>query len=202
MPVDAAAELRSVGERVLEDHARGDVQSRVEEAAERARDEPADPRLLAVTPERPHPGVEQHEPGDVLRALHRIGEPDRAAEVVDHQRDVAQLQPLDQRGEVRGVIARAIGPVGGLVGEPEAQVVGRDAAIARRQRADQVAVEERPSRDAVDHDQRRPFPLVHVVEPPGRQLQEPRDEGILARIQPRRPAHGAAGGNTERNSRS
>ena len=69
-------------------------------------------------------------PGD------RRSHADRPAPIVRHQRDLLQVQPLDQLHQVRHSLGQAIGirPRGRLVRQSAADVVGHDEAISPPQR--------------------------------------------------------------------
>lgn len=78
----------------------------------------------------------------------------------------------------------AVGPVARLVGEPEADVIGDDAASVRGEAADQVPEEERPGGRSVYEDEGRAAPLVQVVHPAHGQPEIAAPERVLIAIQP------------------
>src|SRR6185312_11121399 len=78
---------------------------------------------------------------------------------------------------------------GGRRGQPEARVVGRDAAVAVAQPLDDVPVEERPGGIAVQEQERRPAPLVHVVDAGSADLGEMALEWIELVRYPAGPGH-------------
>jgi hypothetical protein len=94
----------------------------------------------------------------------RDGEADRAAPVLDHHRQVAEVQPQDELLEDIGVLGRREAVARCRRGEAEAGVVDGDAAVAIAKPLDDLAIEERPGRVAVQKQQRRSAALVDVVE--------------------------------------
>src|SRR3546814_921724 len=107
-----------------------DVCSSDLEAAERTSDDPAEPLRAGDAPQRPAAGVEDDQPLHILRVRQRIGKADGPAPVVDHKGDVRQFQLLDQPAEILGMELRQIGWTLRLVGQAEAQMIRRNAAIA------------------------------------------------------------------------
>ena len=77
-----------------------------------------------------------------------------------------EVEAPEQRGRVFDVAVVAVpAAVGGLVGAPEAGVVGADHPVPRRdQRRQHLAVEVGPGRLAVEADDRAPLALVDVVQ--------------------------------------
>ena len=122
--------------------------------------------LLRRSPARPNSGIEDHEPGDAIRALDREPQSDRPAPVLDDDGGIAQVElvgeALDRRKvEVVGVV---LDP-GRLVRAPEPEVVGRDGASGTRDGRDHLAIQERPGRLAVQEQHRIARALVDVVHP-------------------------------------
>ena len=102
------------------------------------------------------PGVHDHEPGDAIRLLDGDPQADRPAPVLDDDRQVAEVELLDEppdrvRMPVEGVVLHAER----LVGAAEAEVVGRDRAGGRRQLRDELAIQVRPRGLAVEEKHRR-----------------------------------------------
>ena len=104
-------------------------------------------------------GVHDHEPADPVGALDREPEPDRPAPVLDDDGGVAQVELV---GEPRD---RADVAVVGVVLEPErlvraaeAEVVGSDRPRRRGQLRDDLPVEVRPGRLAVQEEDGGPSP--------------------------------------------
>ena len=106
------------------------------------------------------PGVQDHEPRDAIRPLDGEPEPDRPAPVLDDDGRLAQVELVGE------ALDRCVVEVVGVVLDPrrlvraaEAEVVGRDDAGGVGDRRDQLAVEERPRRLAVEQEHRdRPRP--------------------------------------------
>ena len=132
------------------------------------RDPVADRRrvLVAVVVK---PGVHDHEPREPLGHADDLRETGRSAPVLREQRDVAEVERLDQ--SLRFAVWRAMSYQAGsrdLVASPEPDVIGRDAAEPGvSHRRDDVPVEVAPRRHPVDHerDGRIPGSLVDVVHP-------------------------------------
>ena len=101
--------------------------------------------------------------------LQRRAETDRAAPVVHHQRDLAQVERVDQRDRVGHVVGEHVAArLGRLVGAAEAHVVEGHAAMpASAQQLDRTAVHVAPGWIAVEHQKWGSVarPLVHVVKP-------------------------------------
>src|SRR5690606_24093429 len=110
-------------------------------------------------------GVEQHEPAHAVEVAQRPGEADHPAPIVGHERDVAQIQVLDQSLDVVHA-ARERGGVGlvtRLVGEAAAHVVGRHHAMLGGEALDEAAEAEGPGGISVEHEEGLAAPLVQVV---------------------------------------
>jgi hypothetical protein len=58
---------------------------------------------------------------------------------VDHEGEAIELQSINELTDRRRMCLGRIGKCRGTVGEAEAEVVGCNAAVARRQRGNQVA---------------------------------------------------------------
>ena len=122
--------------------------------------------LLRRRPAAADPGVHDHEARDPVGLLDREAEPDRAAPVLDDDGGVAQVELLDEPRDRPGVeVVGVVVEPERLVGAAEAEVVGRDRAGGRRQLRDDLAVEVRPGRLAVQQQHRRARALVEVVQP-------------------------------------
>ena len=120
--------------------------------------------LLGRRPAAADTGVHDHEPRNAVRVLDGEAEPDRPAPVLDDDGEVAQVELLDEPDdradlEVVGVVLEPER----LVGAAEAEVVGRDRACGRAELGDDLAVEVRPGRLAVQEEDRRARAFVEVV---------------------------------------
>ena len=94
----------------------------------------------------------------------RESQADRAAPVLNDDCRVAEIELVDEpldRGVVK-VVGVVLDP-GRLVRATEAEVVGRDDACDSGERRDQLPVEERPRRLAVEEEDRFARALVDVV---------------------------------------
>ena len=122
--------------------------------------------LVRGRPPRVEAGVRDHEPGHALGPLGCEAEADRPAPVVDDDRQVSQVELVDEALD-RCVMAVVRVPVAldRLVRAAEAEVVGREHAGDRGDRRDRLAVEERPGRLAVQEQDRVARALVQVVHP-------------------------------------
>src|SRR3954469_6665274 len=108
--------------------------------------------------------VHDHETRDAVGILDREAEADRAAPVLDDERDVLQIElPREARDRLDMAIVGVPLAFGRLVGAAEAEVVRRDAARDARERRDHLAVEKRPRRLAVQQQDRVTFTLVEVM---------------------------------------
>jgi hypothetical protein len=105
---------------------------------------------------------------------------------VGDEGDVPQVEGSDDVADDTGVLAQRVAVAGCRGGEPEAGIVDRDAAEVVAQRADDVAVEERPRGVAVQHQQHRPAALVDVVDVGGAGAQPPVGEGVRRVVDPAR----------------
>lgn len=91
------------------------------------------------------------------------GKADRSAPVVDHHRYVLDTEVVEQSLKYARVLGRRVAVTGRRPGQPEPGVVDGDAAVTVAQPLDQVAVQKRPRRVTVQHQQRSPASLVHVM---------------------------------------
>ena len=91
-----------------------------------------------------------------------------------------------------GVLDDRVAVFLGPVGEPEAEVVGSDAAEAPAQFGDDVPVEEAPRRVPVTEEQRGARSLVDVVHPARRGLEPTRLERVERRVGRELDPHGPA----------
>src|SRR5262249_56363726 len=89
---------------------------------------------------------------------------DRAAPVLEHHYNVLQVKPADELAEHAGLGDRQEIVILRRARQPEPGKVRRDAAKLRRQLADDVPVEKRPGRVAVQQQERSALPLVDVVD--------------------------------------
>ena len=90
---------------------------------------PAERDVVGIPVHRPGPGVQNDEAGDIVRVGRGIGQSDGAAPVLHHQGDLLQTQPLNQPGQVGGMVFRQIGPGQGFVGQAEPQVIHGDTPV-------------------------------------------------------------------------
>ena len=120
--------------------------------------------LLRRRPAAADAGVHDHEPRDPVGVLDGEAQADRPAPVLDDDGEVAQVELLDEprdRADVE-VVGVVLEPER-LVGAAEAEVVGRDRAGDGVELGDDLAVEVRPRRLAVEEQHRRAGALVEVV---------------------------------------
>ena len=112
------------------------------------------------------------------------GPPQSWTTTVASRRSSSSSEPLD-----RPVVAVVgVASIGRLVRAAEAEVVGRDRARRPGERRDQLAVEERPGRLAVQQQHRVARALVEVVHPQAVLLDVVRLEGVA-----RKPAKRSSG---------
>jgi hypothetical protein len=111
--------------------------------------------------------VEQDQPADPARMARGVGHADHAAPVVHQQRDRSlDAGLLDECVEVVDAPAQRVVVLvfAGLVREAAADVVRRDHPVRIAQAEHEVAVEERPGRIAVQHEDRVAAAFVEQVE--------------------------------------
>ncbi len=125
-------------------------------------------------------GVQHYEAGDAIGVPSGPGHPDHAAPIVHHERDVADVELLDQPGHVRhsGGQRVVVGTVAGLVGEAAADVIRCHGPVIAPQLSNQVTVQEGPARIAVQHENHLALTLVNVVHPVAADVQVVRGERI------------------------
>ena len=121
--------------------------------------------LVGRRPAAADAGVHDHEPRDAVGMLDGEAEADRPAPVLDDDREVSQVELLDEPRDRAGVeVVGVVLPAERLVRAAEAEVVGRDRARRRASElGDDRAVEVRPGRLAVQQEDGRPGALVEVV---------------------------------------
>ena len=119
----------------------------------------------------------------------RDAQADRSAPVVEDERQVPEVERLDQRGDVGDVpLDRVVlGPVR-LLGEPEAQQVGRDHAGRSGEAPHEVPVQERPGGLPVQAQDRLAAALFDVVHAAARDGDKAALERVLAAQTQRREA--------------
>jgi hypothetical protein len=88
---------------------------------------------------------------------------DGAPEIVDNERQWFRVESLDELREVVGVSIGGIDEISGPIGQTESDMVGGDASVCGRKRADQVPPFERPGRSSVNEQDRLAAALVHVM---------------------------------------
>ena len=120
--------------------------------------------LVGRRPSAADAGVHDHEPLDAVGLLDGEAEADRPAPVLDDDRELSQVELLDEPRDRAGVeVVGVVLPAERLVRAAEAEVVGRDRPGRRGQLGDDLAVEVRPGRLAVQQEDGRPGALVEVV---------------------------------------
>src|SRR4029078_6589302 len=107
--VNPRRELRSFRVRVRREHAEREVRITIEQAADGATGHSSLAGHLRIVAEAPHPRVQQHEAPHHAGLTYGEWKPDRAAEVVYDERDVAQRQALDEGPQQRGGRLGAVG---------------------------------------------------------------------------------------------
>jgi hypothetical protein len=118
-------------------------------APDRAAEQPGE-QLGAGVALRPGPGVADDEAGEAVRLSCGDREPDRPAPVLDHHRHAREVQLHDELLDYLRVLGRreSVSRRGGR--QPEARVVDCDAPIVAAQPGDDVTIEKRPRRIAVE----------------------------------------------------
>src|SRR5262245_44212685 len=190
--LDLARVAPAVGHRVAQHHLHREGAALVEVTPKPAAENPGEPFDVPVAGERPHPRVEDHQPAHVFRVVERVRETDRTAEVVDGERDVLELERLDETREVPRLVLGTIRPARRAIAQPEAQVVRRDAPVARAQLADKAAIQERPRGRAVHHDDRIALAGVDVAQTTALDVEPLRLERVLPAVDPRRNQRGGS----------
>ena len=113
------------------------------------------------------PGIEDRQAVDPLRHCHGVDQADRAAPVLHHHRDVPEVQPLDEfRQPLDMPVDDVPVVVRDLVALTEADVVGRDTAVAsREQHRDEFAIDIAPGRLPMQEQGNRRIlrPFIHIV---------------------------------------
>ncbi len=128
------------------------------------------PRKLAlahqvgVVIERPHPGIQEDESLDRRAIGQGQGQADRPSVIVNDECEAVESEPRDKCPEAIGVSFRCVAGSDGPLRQAESQVIGRDAAMARRQRFDQMTELEGPRRSSVHEKQHVSLALVDIVQ--------------------------------------
>ena len=139
--------------------------------------------LVGRRPAAADAGVHDHEPLDAVGVLDGEAEADRPAPVLDDDREVSQVELLDEPRDRAGVeVVGVVLPAERLVGAAEAEVVGRDRARRRDELGDDGAVEVRPGRLAVQQQDGRPGALVEVVHAQAVLLDVVRREAVAGQV--------------------
>ena len=139
--------------------------------------------LVRRRPAAADAGVHDHEPRDAVGLLDGEAEADRPAPVLDDDREVAQVELLDEPRDRAGVeVVGVVLAAERLVGAAEAEVVGRDRAGRRDELGDDLAVEVRPGRLAVQQQDGRPGALVEVVHAQAVLLDVVRREAVAGQV--------------------
>jgi hypothetical protein len=139
-------------------------------------------RDLRVLVERPEERVEQHEALDTSGERER--QRDRRTEVVSDEREALEAERVGERGEPARMRGNAIVGAGRTVGQPEPEVVGREAAVCRREPRDERPPIDAPGRRPVREQDRRAAPHVDVAHPPVGERERARLEGIERAVEP------------------
>jgi hypothetical protein len=120
---------------------------------------------------RPGPGGHHRDRGGAVRAGQQRAQPGGAAPVVTAERDAVQVELIEQRDDVGGVVVQRVhARVLWFLRQTEADLVGHHYSVAGvEQRGKGVPPEVAPGGVAVyqEHRRRVPRPLVDVVHPPG-----------------------------------
>ncbi len=129
------------------------------------------------------PGVQDHEPLDPIRPLDGEPEADRAAPVVHDHGRLGEVELVDEPlDRVVVQVVRVVLDARRLVRAAEPVVVGRDHATHRGERRDQLPVQERPGRLAVEQEDRRALALVDEVHPQPVLLEVVRREVVAGEV--------------------
>src|SRR5688572_17991267 len=99
-----------------------------------------------------------------------------------HQCQRTRAHPLDELREIPGVPLRSVGRVMRTLGQSEAEMIGRDATIVRRQSPNQMPPLEGPGRRAVHEENGLSPALVDIMHPPGPELQPLALEWVLRAV--------------------
>ena len=129
---------------------------------------------------RPRPGAHDGQRPYTFRVAHREAEAGRAAPVVAHDREAAQIKLTDKAGEIGDVPVEAVRMLARwLLGQAEADHIGDDDAVSRLdQGRNNPAVEEAPGRVAVQQQNGIARALIDIVHSPAV------DPGVARRVGP------------------
>ena len=101
------------------------------------------------------------------RSRRRHGRPhaNRAAPVVGDQRNILKVERFDELPQIGHPLPEPVGiiPRARLVRQPAADVIDGHHPIAAAKRPNKLPPVERPGGVAMDHEQHRPRPLIHIV---------------------------------------
>jgi len=108
--------------------------------------------------EGPGPGVQQDEMPDGLGVVESVSEADRSAPVVQHEGHVGEVEGAEKRLDQGGVGRGAVGELRGSCRAAKTEIVGGDAPVVRRQRADEMTIEAGTRGVAVEQNDGGPSP--------------------------------------------
>src|SRR5271165_2042197 len=128
---------------------------------------------MHVAVDGPRPRVCDHQTPKPAWSLLDGVETDRAAPILNDDHRIGELEPVDELHHHPGVFLGQTSIPRPREREPETWVVDCHTTEPVAQRSDHVAVDERPGRVAMQHEQRRTRPLIDVVDRVPVDLQEP-----------------------------
>jgi hypothetical protein len=123
-------------------------------------------RSKVFSPRTGHPKVlPMTKAWEPLGMADRHRQPDRAAPILTHQRDAGQVELGDESLHHRRVLGHGVTVARRRGRQPESRVVQGDAAKPVLEPVDDVAVQKRPGRIAVQPKKDRSLAFVDVVDP-------------------------------------
>src|SRR5262249_18199574 len=156
-----------------EEDSRNEHQPAIERAAERSTHKRAEHADADLAIERPGKRVADDQPAEELGPTAGEPEPDRSAPVLHHQRQLGQRESIDEALEHRAVLARRETITCRGARHPVARVVKRYTPELVLQTRDDLAVENRPGRVAVQKQDGFAAPFVDVVNASPFEVEEP-----------------------------
>jgi len=123
-------------------------------------------------------GVEKNEAFDFFGMPYGIAHSDGPAPIVYHQRNIIEVQVINQFFQIIDVLRECVIIILRFIGQSASHMVRYQAPELTSQPFDQVTVINRPGRIAVEHKQGLSLPFVEVMQAVGVQFDEPRLEGI------------------------
>jgi hypothetical protein len=135
----------------------------------------------------PRPGAHEGKRTNSFRVAHREAQAGWAAPVVAHHCQTAQIELVDEAGEIGDMPVETMRLLAGrLLGQAETDHVGDDDAMSRiDQRRDDAAVEKAPGRITVQEQDGIAAALIDIVHSPAVDPGVACGEGPLARETPR-----------------